>query len=163
MKKIFTLAAAFLIAAMSLGSTTAFAAEVPEFSRPSERPAFLENAEIREKPELTDEEKAAMLENARASLDEKLTAGEITQEQYDEIIAKIESGSFAFRGKGFKGGRGFKDMDGEKPEWAELTEEEKAAMLENIKSSIGDNFQNGRLERLKNAVPGRKLASTEEQ
>ena len=47
-----------------------------------------------EKPELTDEQKTQMLEDMKAKLAEKLEAGEITQEQYDERIAAIESGDF---------------------------------------------------------------------
>lgn len=215
MKKVAMVVAMFLIATMSLGGMTAFAAEAPEGSGQYVRPAFLENMESpkvgiafgmmrngegREWAELTDEAKDAILEGIKASLAEKLDAGEITQEEYDKAIAKIESGNFTFGGKGFKGmggkkpenmgsfkpevpvfdGRSFKDMggkwaenmgnfksampafDGEnfknlggKPgERLELADEQKAALMENIKSSLGDDFPAGKLMPIKNAVPG---------
>lgn len=53
-----------------------------------------------EKAELTEEEKATMLEKRQADLAAKLDAGEITQEEYDKIIAAIESGEFMFGGMG---------------------------------------------------------------
>lgn len=67
--------------------------------------------------ELTEEQKAELSARRAEMLDEKLAAGEITQEQYDEIIAAIESGDFignwANRGK-----------------IGELTEEQKAEIAE---------------------------------
>lgn len=173
MKKLAKMAAMLLAAAMSLSGVTAFAAEAPEHPNRNERPAFLENAkfpkggmirngESGKKPELTEEQKAAMIEGVKASLAEKLAAGEITQEKYDEAIAKIEEGGFAFGGKGFKGmagkkpenmgdfrmpafsGKEFKGMNGKPGERPELTDEQKAAMLEKIKSALGDEFPAGR-------------------
>ena len=61
-----------------------------------------------EMTEMTEEEKAARLEQMTADLAAKLESGEITQEEYDEMIAKIESGDFMLDGKG--GG-----MKGENP------------------------------------------------
>lgn len=100
-------------AALSLGSISAFAADTDETVKRGKRPAFSMNFEAKagefkpmgkdfdkmkgqpsEKPELTDEEKAERLEDMKAKLSEKLEAGEITQEQYDERIAAIESGDF---------------------------------------------------------------------
>ena len=89
-----------------------------------------------------------MLEAFKNTLAEKLSSGEITQEEYDDAIAKMESGEFTFGGKAFKG------MKGEKPETfsfdsehfqnmkdklSEMTDEEKAAMLENLKAAEGDH------------------------
>ena len=86
------LTAAALAAAVSL---TAVAAD----SVPAEkvRPAAVKMQKV----ELTDEQKAELTENAKAALDEKLASGELTQEQYDEILAKIESGDL----RGFGGKR----------------------------------------------------------
>ena len=58
--------------------------------------------------EMTEEEKAARIEELKTDLAAKLEYGEITQEEYDEMIAKIEAGDFMFGGKG--GG-----MKGENP------------------------------------------------
>jgi len=54
--------------------------------------------------ELTEEQIAERAENARARLEQKLADGDITQEQYDEKLAAIESGDF--RGSGNRGQRG---------------------------------------------------------
>lgn len=59
--------------------------------------------------ELTEEEKTARLEtmkeNWKKMLDKQLAEGKITQEQYDEAIAKLGSGEFKFPGNGFRGQR----------------------------------------------------------
>jgi len=158
MKKLSRALAVLMVATLSLSSVSASAAEVTEVTRAHERPAFSENAEgfkanfkfgtmrnggDREKIEMTDEEKAAKLEAFKNTLAEKLSSGEITQEEYDDAIAKMESGEFTFGGKAFKG------MKGEKPEMfsfdsdhfqnmkdklSEMTDEEKAAMMENLKT-----------------------------
>lgn len=163
MKKLSRALAVLMVATLSLSSVSASAAEVTEALRTHERPAFSENAEEfkvnfkfgmvrsggdREKIEMTDEEKAAKLEAFKNTLAEKLSSGEITQEEYDDAIAKMESGEFTFGGKAFKG------MKGEKPETfsfdsehfqnmkdklSEMTDEEKAAMLENLKAAEGDH------------------------
>ncbi len=57
------------------------------------------NKENREEPpakpeEALSEEKAAKLEEVKAKLAEKLEAGEITQEEYDEAIAAIDAGEY---------------------------------------------------------------------
>lgn len=56
-----------------------------------------------EMPEMSEEEKAARIEQMTAELTAKLDAGEISQEEYDEMIAKIEAGDFMFGGRGGKG------------------------------------------------------------
>ena len=56
-------------------------------------------------PEMTEEQKAEMLEKAKEQLATMLEEGKITQEQYDEYLAKLESGEMVrlfsgdFRGK----------------------------------------------------------------
>lgn len=95
-----TVATFALVAAVtvSLGSAPALAAENPAPFRTGEHPAFsvrAGNDRRNWKPcEMTEEEKAARIENFKAKLAEKLAAGEITQEKYDEIIANMESGNF---------------------------------------------------------------------
>ena len=74
------------------------------------------------KVELTDEQKAEVLEKAKAAIDEKLASGELTQEQYDEIAAKIESGDL----RGF-GGKRHGGCHGKPGSAAEETAEETAA------------------------------------
>ncbi len=67
--------------------------------------------------ELTQEEKTARLEARKATLAAWLEAGKITQEQYDEQLAKIEAGDFGFRfnGRNFKGEKPEMNREG-KPE-----------------------------------------------
>jgi len=55
----------------------------------------------REREPLTEEQIAERIEKARARLDEKLAEGSITQEEYDEKLALIESGDF----RGLRGGK----------------------------------------------------------
>ncbi len=102
------------------------------------------------KVELTDEQKAEMLEKAKAAIDEKLASGELTQEQYDEIAAKIESGDL----RGFGGKRhGFRPdaqlpegaVKAEKVEKPQLTDEQKAEMLEKAKAAIDEKLASGEL------------------
>ena len=75
-------------------------------------------------PELTDEQKAEMITKAKAALNQRLAEGNITQEQYDQIITELENGNI----KGFGMG------------WAkhhELTDEQKAEMLTKAKDGKG--------------------------
>lgn len=70
-----------------------------------------------ERKELTEEEKAARKAKMQEMLAKKLEEGKITQEQYDEQLAKIESGDFRFgngRGNGFGKGRGHSPGQGGK-------------------------------------------------
>ena len=160
MKKVTKVVAVLMIAALTVGSISVCAAETTERR---ERPAFSERtdapqrgfgfrfgadhkAEGNKQPELTEEEKAAKVEemkaNQKKALDEQLAAGKITQEQYDEAIAKVEVGEFRF-GFGFNGrnnaeqpkawGRNWNK--GEAPQRQELTEEEKAAKAEEMKAN----------------------------
>ncbi len=101
-----------------------------------------------EKPELTEEQKAEMVENAKAKLDEKLASGELTQEQYDEIIAKVESGDLrGFGGKrhGFMGELPEDAVKAERVQKPELTEEQKAEMVENAKAKLDEKLASGEL------------------
>ena len=92
-----------------------------------------------EKVEMNEEEKAAKIEELKADLAEKLEAGEITQEEYDEVIAEIEAGDFI---RGGKDGRG---MKGEKPEKVEMTEEEKTAKIEELKTDLAAKLEAGEI------------------
>ena len=55
-----------------------------------------------DKTEMTDEDKAAKLEERKADLAAKLANGQITQEEYDEKMAKLEEGNSTPKGKGEK-------------------------------------------------------------
>lgn len=92
-----------------------------------------------EKVEMTEEEKAAKIEELKADLAIKLEAGEITQEEYDEAIAKIEAGDF------IRGGKDDRGMKGEKPEEVEMTEEEKAAKVEELKADLTAKLEAGEI------------------
>lgn len=71
---------------------------------------------VMERKELTEEQKAKMTEDIKARLNEKLQKEEITQQEYDEAINKLESGEMVPMGiKGFGRGRGKKPgFDGNK-------------------------------------------------
>lgn len=61
----------------------------------------------KERPELTDEQKATMAENMKERLAEQLKDGKITQEQYDGILSDIVEGKKPmFLGMGGGKGRG---------------------------------------------------------
>ena len=122
MKKSTKIVAAMMITALAVGSLSVYAAEASGQTGKWERPAFSKrmdgpkgwgkNWNKGEKPQrqqLTEEEKAAKLEtmkeNCKKMLDKQLAEGKITQEQYDEAIAKLESGEFEFPGNGFRGQR----------------------------------------------------------
>jgi len=63
-------------------------------------------------PPLTEEQKAEMTQKLKEELSQKLESGEITQEEYDEKIAEIESGDF----RGFiRGGHGRAHAGGKGP------------------------------------------------
>lgn len=87
------------------------------------RPARENKTWENNKPEkdivFTDEQKAQFVADAKEKLEQALSDGKITQEQYDACIAAIENGEmpFAMNGKGFgfKFGRG---ADGE--QWANM-------------------------------------------
>lgn len=86
--------------------------------------------------ELTEEQKAEMLENMKTRLAERLANNEISQAQYDEMIANMESWNFMM---GFKWSHSM-----ERPE---LTEEQKAEMLEKFENgefpTMQDKFRGG--------------------
>ena len=91
------------------------------------------------KGEMTEEEKVAKIEKRKADLAEKLETGEITQEKYDEIIAAIEAGDFMRSGKNVKG------MKGKMTKKAEMTEEEKAAKIEELKADLAEKLEAGEI------------------
>lgn len=122
MKKFTSVIAITVAAVLVIGSATVIATEK---KRPQGRFS-------RQQIELTEEQKAERKaktqEKAKEMLAKQLEEGKITQEEYDEKLAKIESGEFEFgghrRGHGQFGGRGRRSFKGEKamprnPETAE--------------------------------------------
>ncbi len=101
--------------------------------------------EMQKTHELTDEQKAEMLEKAKTALSKKLANSEITQEQYDEAVAKMDAGEMPFFGnsKGF--GRTNKGDKPDRPEMPELTEEQKAEILEQAKTDLSEKLANGEI------------------
>ena len=91
----------FLFGISINGERPEFDGKKPEFN--GERPAF-----DGKKVELTDEQKAEMTAKMQEKLAQKLADGEITQEQYDEIIAAIQDGKMpvGMRMKGQSGDMG---------------------------------------------------------
>ena len=72
------------------------------FGRPFETQS--ENFELPEKPampKLTEEQKAEMQTKAIEDLNKQLEEGKITQEEYNDLLTKIENGDFVpcFKGK----------------------------------------------------------------
>ena len=115
------------------------------------RPSFKMTQQVNKRPELTEEQKAQMetkkaemLEEAKARLSEKLTLGEITQEEYDNMLTKLESGKF----KG-KMGRGHKPDMRERKELSEeqkaQMETKKAEMLEEAKARLSEKLTLGEI------------------
>jgi len=98
----------------------------------------------RNKGEFTEEQRIEMKEKMQEKHKEKLASmlenGEITEEQYNEALAKIEDGDFHF-------GR----MHGKRPnpenmtEKPELSEEEKSEMQEKFKSELASKLENGEI------------------
>ena len=148
MKKSSKAIAALMIAVLSVSGVSAYAAEAGENIISQERPAVFHRADAPggngkfrfgamrdakkgERPELTEEEKAAKLEtmkeNCKKMLDKQLADGKITQEQYDERLAKIEAGEFGVRSNGRNEAQqpkawGRNWNKGEKPQRQQLTE-----------------------------------------
>ena len=71
---------------------------------PGRRPFGERGQERKEMPELTEEQKQEITLKIKTELDEKLAAGEITQEEYDERIEAVQNGDFKGMG-GRPGGR----------------------------------------------------------
>lgn len=88
-------------------------------SQMSEKPNNLGQGGKGEKSEMTEEENAAKIEELKTDLAAKLEAGEITQDEYGEAVAMIESGNFMFDGHG---GRQWNETPPTPPE-NEITEE----------------------------------------
>ncbi len=100
MKHLFKIVTVATIAALSIGCASVFAKgdqSKAEKKIRSEQTTVEKNTarSIKgNKPELTEEEKAARAEKMKAKLAEKLAEGKITQEEYDAVLAKIEAGDF---------------------------------------------------------------------
>ena len=124
----------------SAAALTAFAEDSVAIGKV--RPVAAKALEV-QAPELTDEQKAELTEKAKAALDEKLTSGELTQEQYDEMLAKIESGDLrGFGGKRHGGPEGFMPEEFPKPE---LTDEQKTELTEKAKAALDEKLASGEL------------------
>lgn len=77
---------------------------------------------------LTDDQKAQLVSDAKAKLDQNLADGKITQEQYDSRKTAIESGEMPMSGKG---GRQMTEeqkaaKEAQKAKWDALTDAQKA-------------------------------------
>jgi len=176
MKKSIKVLAVLMVAALFVGSVSTYAVGAAGDRGAGSKHANYSSAGFKrfgkmrkpaslEKTKQTEEEKAAraetMKENRKKALDERLAAGKITQEKYDEAIAKLESGEFRFGEKGFKGGRG------ERPNKAatELTEEEKTVraetMKENWKKALDERLAAGKITQEKYDEAIAKLESGE--
>lgn len=95
-----------------------------------------------ERGALTEEELAEKLEEMKARLAEKLADGDITQEQYDAALAKIEAGEMPGRGLRGMFGMGMKAFSGEGERTA-LTEEELAERLDEMKARLAEKLADG--------------------
>ena len=63
-----------------------------------------DRGEGRERPELTEEQKAERIAQMKEKLEQRLADGSITQEEFDEKTAALESGEYPFSGRGKRGG-----------------------------------------------------------
>ena len=93
--------------------------------------------------ELTEEERAeraaARREHLEQRLEQRLADGSITQEEYDEYMAAIESGEYPARG----GGKGkSKDRDSER---TPLTEEQIAERIDKMRDKLAQDLADGKI------------------
>ena len=137
MKKLNKTVTILLDAAISVGCVTVSAAGMAfrkgKFPFGKRKPG-IEMTENK-KFEITDEQKAEMLNKHKEMLKERLDKGEITQEEYDEQLKAAEEGKFF----GFGGRMGKREM----PEKPEMTDEQKAEMLEKHKEMLKDRLDKG--------------------
>ena len=84
--------------------------------------------------ELTEEQIAERLENARERLQQRLDDGRITQEEFNEMSAAIDSGEYPFAGRNRRGGS---------RERAELTEEQIAERLASARERLDQRLADG--------------------
>jgi len=75
--------------------------------------------------ELTEEQIAERVENARERLQQRLNDGRITQDEFNERIAALDSGEYQFSGRSSRGS-GSRDRGSDR---AELTDEQRAQRL----------------------------------
>jgi beta-N-acetylglucosaminidase len=93
--------------------------------------------EKKEKPELTEEQKANLLAKYKERLATQVTEGKITQAEADKLYAAAEAGEFS---NAF--GHGPKGEKNEKPE---LTEEQKANLLAKYKERLTTQVTEGKI------------------
>ena len=89
--------------------------------------------------ELTEEQVAERIEHMRERLAQRLADGRITQEEYDERIAAIESGEFPVSGRRSRGS-GEGRVRGER---TELTEEQKAERIAQMREKLDQRLADG--------------------
>jgi len=100
--------------------------------------------------ELTEEQVAQRAEEARARLQQRVTDGSITQEEYESRLAAIESGEFrGSRGSRSEGSRSERNASGEqrtpRSEREPLTEEQIAERLEKSKAKLEQKLAAGEI------------------
>ena len=143
MKRIHSIIAVALVATMSLGCVSVFASEKTKVENKPFRPAVMMNRELRGNRnigiEMSEEMKAERIEKQKAFLAEKLAAGKITQEEYDEIIAATDAGTYKAEKKMYIG---MKDKGNKAPE---MTEEQKAERIEKQKASLAEKLAAGKI------------------
>ena len=143
MKHLIKIVSAAAVAALTLSCVSAFAKsdkskagqETASTQVTVEEKKAERGRDKADKPELTEEEKAAKAEKMKAKLAEKLAEGKITQEEYDAELARIEAGDFK---PDRRGGR-------DKADKPELTEEEKAAKAEKMKAKLAEKLAEGKI------------------
>ena len=89
--------------------------------------------------ELTEEQIAERVENMRERLAQRLADGRITQEEYDERIAAIESGDFQMSGRRSRD-RGEGRVRGER---VELTDEQRAERIAQMRERLEQRLADG--------------------
>ena len=126
-----------VVTILSLSCAAAYSAGFPgRHKRMNNRQNDSQIMQKREKPEMTDEQKAKMQEKLKEELAAKLESGEITKEEYDAAISKVESGEF-------KPDRGM--MRGRKGEMPEMTDEQKAKIQEKLKEDFSKKLESGEI------------------
>lgn len=154
MKRTTQIVAATLVAVLTLSGLSVLAAEEQAAPAKGNKPFFAGmynkakgwgNRQGWGRKELTEEQKAAHIEAAKAALSSRLESGKISQEQYNEQLAKIEAGDFGFQFKGRDNAENGKEQNAEKSQRKELTEQEKTAQLETYKAVLEAQLKSGKI------------------
>lgn len=125
---------------MSTGVTTFAATNTIEpsalASKESRDLANTQRPDKSKRSQLTDEQKVQKIDTMKENLKERLDAGEVSQEEYDQVIKDIEDG---IKPMGLRKG---KDRPGnmERPD---LTDEEKSQIIDKMKERINERLEAG--------------------